>query len=69
MPTVNNDPKVVINLSQLKSLLKRDAQLGMLEAGGVGDWEWCEDALQGLEVVEESIDSADYSSIITSEKQ
>ena len=66
-----NEKEVKITLKEYKRLLKKQAELNMLERGGVDNWEWYGESLnpeystgESLDEVEEEIDNADYTNIL-----
>lgn len=46
--TVDSENKVEVKYSEYEELLKRDEVLSALEAGGVDNWEWYDEALKDL---------------------
>jgi hypothetical protein len=51
---------VSITKEEYVKLLKRDEELSFLEAGGVDNWEWYEDSLEGIEASFEKIEKDVY---------
>lgn len=48
--------KVEISINEYEELLKSEAKLRLLEEGGVDNWEWYGDSLEGLEEEYDEID-------------
>lgn len=48
--------KIEITLEEYRELLEAQATLYLLEAGGVDNWTWYEESLDGLEEEMERID-------------
>lgn len=48
--------KVEISINEYEELLKSEAKLRLLEEGGVDNWEWYGDSLEGLDEEYDEID-------------
>lgn len=48
--------KVEISISEYEELLKSEVKLRLLEEGGVDNWEWYGDSLEGLDEEYDEID-------------
>lgn len=44
-----NNMEISIPFAEYRRLIRRDAELSALEAGGVDNWEWYSDSLATLE--------------------